>query len=123
MADGVVVESGFSGGIGNRVVVQHNARQSTLYAHLSKIAVRKGQTIKQGDNLGAVGATGWATGPHLHFEFRVNGRHQNPLAMVRQSEPVVLAPEMREAFKVVASAQRRLLDSAQILQQALAQTN
>ena len=54
----MVVESGFQGGFGNMVVVQHNARQSTVYAHLSKIGVRKGQAVKQGDNLGAVGATG-----------------------------------------------------------------
>ena len=123
VGDGRVRFAGWQGGYGKVVFVDHSNGQSTVYAHLSRINVRMGQYLDKGERIGAVGSTGASTGPHLHFEFRVNGRHQNPLAMVRQSEPVVLAPEMREAFKVVASAQRRLLDSAQILQQALAQTN
>jgi murein DD-endopeptidase MepM/ murein hydrolase activator NlpD len=58
VADGVVAESSFQGGYGNMVVIQHNAHQSTAYAHLSRMNVRKGQTIKQGDIVGAVGASG-----------------------------------------------------------------
>jgi len=50
--------------------------------------VRKGQAVNQAETIGAVGSTGWATGPHLHFEFRVNGRHQDPLTIARQSEAV-----------------------------------
>ena len=50
----------------------------TFYAHLSRIDVRPGQSVQQGQNIGAVGSTGWATGPHLHFEFRVNGKHHDP---------------------------------------------
>jgi murein DD-endopeptidase MepM/ murein hydrolase activator NlpD len=117
VADGVVVESGFSGGFGNMVVVQHNARQSTVYAHLSRINVRKGQTIKQGDNLGAVGSTGWATGPHLHFEFRINGRHVDPLTLAQQgsSEPITAA--QRPQFNQRAEfARAQLMAAAQMRQ-------
>ena len=117
VADGVVVESGFSGGFGNRVVVQHNARQSTLYAHLSKIAVRKGQTIKQGDNLGAVGATGWATGPHLHFEFRINGRHVDPLTLAQQGSSEPISAALRPQFNQRAQyARLELMAAAQMRQ-------
>jgi hypothetical protein len=64
--------------------VQHGGERSTLYAHLSRIDVRKGQRIEQGQRIGSVGATGWATGPHLHFEFRVNGAHQDPLGLAKR---------------------------------------
>ena len=117
VADGVVVESGFSGGFGNMVVVQHNARQSTVYAHLSKIAVRKGQTIKQGDNLGAVGATGWATGPHLHFEFRINGRHVDPLTLAQQGSTEPISAALRPQFNQRAQyARSQLMAAAQMRQ-------
>jgi murein DD-endopeptidase MepM/ murein hydrolase activator NlpD len=117
VADGVVVESGFSGGFGNMVVVQHNARQSTVYAHLSKIAVRKGQAIKQGDNLGAVGATGWATGPHLHFEFRINGRHVDPLTLAQQGSSEPISAALRPQFNKRAEyARTQLMAAAQMRQ-------
>ena len=117
VADGVVVESGFSGGFGNMVVVQHNARQSTVYAHLSKIAVRKGQAIKQGDNLGAVGATGWATGPHLHFEFRINGRHVDPLTLAQQGSSEPISAALRPQFNQRAQyARSQLMAAAQMRQ-------
>jgi murein DD-endopeptidase MepM/ murein hydrolase activator NlpD len=75
VGDGVVHFAGRQNGYGNVVEVQHGNERSTLYAHLSRIDVRKGQRVEQGESLGAVGATGWATGPHLHFEFRVAGHH------------------------------------------------
>ena len=117
VADGVVVESGFSGGFGNLVVVQHNPRQSTVYAHLSKIGVRKGQTVKQGDNLGAVGATGWATGPHLHFEFRINGRHVDPLTLAQQGSTEPISAALRPQFNQRAQyARSQLMAAAQMRQ-------
>ena len=121
VGDGRVRFAGWQGGYGKVVFVEHSNGQSTVYAHLSRIDVRVGQSVSKGDRLGAVGSTGASTGPHLHFEFRVNGRHQDPLAMVRKSEPVTIAPGMRPEFDVVAREQRRLLNSAQTLQQALAQ--
>jgi murein DD-endopeptidase MepM/ murein hydrolase activator NlpD len=122
VGDGRVRFAGWQGGYGKVVFVEHSNGQSTVYAHLSRIDVRVGQSLSKGDRLGAVGSTGASTGPHLHFEFRVNGRHQDPLAMVRKSEPVTISSDMRPQFEVVASAQRRLLNSAQTLQQALAAT-
>ncbi len=118
VADGVVTESGFSGGFGNMAVVQHNARQSTVYAHLSKIAVRKGQTVKQGDNLGAVGATGWATGPHLHFEFRINGRHVDPLTLAQQGASEPISAAQRTQFNQRAEYARSQLMAAAQMRQA-----
>ena len=66
---GVVEFAGNQGGFGNVVYIKHRNQHTTVYAHLSRIGVRKGQSVGQGDQIGAVGATGWATGPHLHFEF------------------------------------------------------
>ena len=118
VADGVVTESGFSGGFGNMVVVQHNARQSTVYAHLSTIAVRKGQTVKQGDNLGAVGATGWATGPHLHFEVRITGRHVDPLTLAQQGASEPISAAQRTQFNQRADYARSQLMAAAQMRQA-----
>ena len=117
VSDGVVLESGFQGGFGNTVIIKHNARQSTVYAHLSKINVRKGQSIKQGDLVGAVGSTGLATGPHLHFEFRINGQHVDPLTLALQgsSEPVPTA--LRTQFLQTAQfARAQLMAAAQLRQ-------
>jgi murein DD-endopeptidase MepM/ murein hydrolase activator NlpD len=88
VGDGVVHFAGRQNGYGNVVEVQHGNERSTLYAHLSRIDVRKGQRVEQGERVGAVGATGWATGPHLHFEFRVNGQHQDPLLIAKAAEAV-----------------------------------
>ncbi|MEY4506529.1 MAG: hypothetical protein RL297_1107 [Pseudomonadota bacterium] len=121
VGDGRVRFAGWQGGYGKVVFVEHRNGQSTVYAHLSRIDVRVGQSLSKGETLGAVGSTGASTGPHLHFEFRVNGQHQDPLAMVRKSEGVSLSQALRPQFEAVAAAQRRLLNSAQTLQQALAQ--
>ncbi len=98
VGDGIVESAGWQNGYGNVVEIQHSQGRETLYAHLSRIDVKKGQRIQQGQKLGAVGSTGWATGPHLHFEFRVNGRHQDPLLAAKASENVVLDTVSRERF-------------------------
>lgn len=121
IGDGVVEFAGVQNGFGNIVVVKHNATHSTAYAHLSRINVRKGQSISQGQNVGAVGQTGWATGPHLHFEFRVNGQQRDPLAMARQSESIPLPASARPAFNTAAAQVRQLLASAAQMQSASAQ--
>jgi len=79
-AGGQVVLVSAGGGYGNYVVVRHDNGYETLYAHLSEIYVVQGQWVAQGEAVGAEGATGWATGPHLHFEVRVGGAAVDPLA-------------------------------------------
>jgi murein DD-endopeptidase MepM/ murein hydrolase activator NlpD len=79
-APGQVVLVSAGGGYGNYVVVRHDNGYETLYAHLSQVYVVQGQWVAQGEAVGAVGATGWATGPHLHFEVRVGGAAVDPLA-------------------------------------------
>jgi murein DD-endopeptidase MepM/ murein hydrolase activator NlpD len=96
---GIVDVAGSQGGFGNVVMVKHASGQTTVYAHLSRINVKRGQSVMQGQTLGLVGSTGWATGPHLHFEFRVNGQHKDPLTMARQSVAVEVSAAAREQFK------------------------
>ena len=86
VGDGVVEFAGEQNGFGNVVIVKHNNTDQTFYAHLSRIDVRPGQSVQQGQNIGAVGSTGWATGPHLHFEFRVNGVHHDPMEMAKPAK-------------------------------------
>ncbi len=77
---GKVIVAGWSQkGYGNYVVIDHGGGKSTLYAHMSKIKVQKGQTVTKGDVIGLVGSTGYSTGPHLHFEILINGNHTNPM--------------------------------------------
>jgi murein DD-endopeptidase MepM/ murein hydrolase activator NlpD len=84
----------------------------TVYAHLSRINVRTWPERQPGQNVGAVGQTGWATGPHLHFEFRVNGAHVDPLTIARQSESTPVAASAKPAFNRAAAQVRAQLDAA-----------
>ena len=81
--DGTVAFAGKKGGYGNTIILKHGGTYSTVYAHLNKYAngVRTGKRVKQGQIIGYVGRSGLATGPHLHYEFRVNGVHRNPLIL------------------------------------------
>jgi murein DD-endopeptidase MepM/ murein hydrolase activator NlpD len=91
VADATVSFVGMQSGYGNVVILQHANGISTVYGHLSKFApqLRRGQKIKQGEIIGFVGMSGLATGPHLHYEFRVHGEHRNPLTVVLPSpEPL-----------------------------------
>ncbi len=121
VGDGVVEYAGTQGGYGNVVFVNHGKQHTTVYAHLSRIDVRKGQSVSQSQNIGAVGATGWATGPHLHFEFRVNGEHRDPLTLAQQSEAVPVAASAKPVFTKMASEARVALAAAASIQQASAQ--
>ena len=117
VADGVVTESSYQGAYGNMVVVQHNARQSTVYAHLSRMNVKRGQAIKQGDIIGAVGTTGQSTGPHLHFEFRIGGRHVDPLTLAQQGSAEPISAAVRPQFNQRAQVARsQLMAAAQMRQ-------
>jgi len=92
---GAVVEyAGPRGGYGNTVILRHPGQYSTAYAHLSRIAVRRGARVEQNDTIGFVGQTGWATGPHLHYEFRVNGQSRNPLSIAMPAASPVPAAEL-----------------------------
>lgn len=81
--DGKVSFAGNKGGYGRVVIIQHGQSYSTLYAHLNNYAkgVRSGKRVKQGQVIGYVGSSGLATGPHLHYEFQLNGVHRNPLTV------------------------------------------
>jgi murein DD-endopeptidase MepM/ murein hydrolase activator NlpD len=103
VGEGVVGFSGWQNGYGNAVEVRHSNGRATFYAHMSRVDVRAGQRVEQGQTIGAVGATGWATGPHLHFEFRVNGDVQDPLKIARSSEAVILPAERLPAFRAAAA--------------------
>lgn len=88
--DGTVVFAGVRNGFGNVVMIQHGGVYTTLYGHMSKIGVKNGARVSQGQIIGAVGMTGLASGPHLHYEFHVNGVAVNPLANmnVAMAEPL-----------------------------------
>ena len=115
VGDGVVEFAGVQNGYGNVVQIKHNNERSTLYGHLSRIDVKQGQRIEQGQLIGAVGSTGWSTGPHLHFEFRVNGQHQDPLRIAKASEAVAIAPAAKAEFAALAQTLKVKLDVAETL--------
>jgi murein DD-endopeptidase MepM/ murein hydrolase activator NlpD len=96
------------------VVIKHNNGHTTVYAHLSKMLVRRGQSVSQGQTVGLVGATGWATGPHLHFEFRVNGVHKDPQQLARQSEYVPVPSYARDQFNRQATDVAKQLAAASV---------
>lgn len=101
-ADGIVDFVGRQGGYGNLVVLRHQTRITTWYGHLSGFAkgIQKGRRVAQGEIIGYVGATGVATGPHLHYEFRINEVHQDPLRVAMPPAPP-LASQHRAAFEEV----------------------
>ena len=113
VGDGVVELAGRQSGYGNLVQLQHSDGKSTVYAHLSRVDVRAGQRVEQGQRIGAVGATGWATGPHLHFEFRINGQYQDPLQLARETEPAVIDTAARPQFQRLAVVAARQIEAAQ----------
>jgi murein DD-endopeptidase MepM/ murein hydrolase activator NlpD len=120
IGDGVVSFAGWQNGYGNIIEIQHKDNQLTKFAHLSRIDVRTGQKVAQGDFIGAVGSTGLSTGPHLHFEFRDNGVPQDPLEIARQSENIPVSPAAKARFAAVAQAMRQQLDAAATIRQASA---
>ncbi len=95
-ADGVVQYSGKKGGYGNTVILRHGGVYTTLYAHMSKMGkgIRSGKSVTQGQVIGYVGRSGWATGDHLHYEFRINGQHKNPLKVELPKTQALAKKEM-----------------------------
>lgn len=109
--DGVVEFAGWNGGYGNLIVLHHQSKFTTYYGHLSGFAkgLRKGKRVTQGDVIGYVGATGLATGPHLHYEFRVNDVSKNPLRVAMPSAPPI-TPEQKPKFEQDAKSFAQRLD-------------
>lgn len=96
--DGKVVLAGRKGGYGNTVVIQHGNRYRTLYAHMQGFAkgVRNGANVKQGQIIGYIGTTGLSTGPHLHYEFQVDGVHVDPLGLkLPMADPIAASEKQR----------------------------
>jgi murein DD-endopeptidase MepM/ murein hydrolase activator NlpD len=99
-AEGVVAFAGEQNGYGNVVVIRHQGAYSTLYGHLSRFAaeLKTGARVRQGDTIGYVGMTGWATGPHLHYEFRVADQPRDPLTLaLPTAEPI--GPDRLPAYR------------------------
>jgi murein DD-endopeptidase MepM/ murein hydrolase activator NlpD len=112
---GVVQLAGRQSGYGNVVEINHGSQRTTLYAHLNTIDVKLGQRVEQGQTIGGVGSTGWATGPHLHFEFRVNGVHQDPMLVAKAVESTALDTASRQRFGEVSRLLQAKLDVAETL--------
>jgi murein DD-endopeptidase MepM/ murein hydrolase activator NlpD len=113
-ADGKVVLAGRKGGYGNTVVISHAGRFSTLYAHMKGFAkqVRSGSRVKQGQIIGYVGSTGYSTGPHLHYEFRVDGVHRNSLTY-KTPKASSIKDELKAEFMLLASNMSEQLNKAE----------
>ncbi|OED44967.1 hypothetical protein AB833_00325 [Chromatiales bacterium (ex Bugula neritina AB1)] len=109
---GTVSFAGVRGSFGNMIEIQHGDKHSTLYAHLDRLApkMKQGQKVSQGQVIGYVGQTGAATGPHLHYEFRINGVHHDP-QKVALGGSVPLAPEQLAKFKTQIQPLREQLAS------------
>ncbi|MFM2120120.1 MAG: hypothetical protein RL722_1588 [Pseudomonadota bacterium] len=114
VSDGTVEFAGRQNGYGNVVMLRHGGSRTTLYAHLSRLGVKVGQKVAQGQVIGQVGATGWATGPHLHFEFKVDGKQMDPVKMARNSDAQSLPAGSRPAFEAQWSVTREQLTAAEL---------
>lgn len=103
--DGKVISKGSQRGYGNTIILQHAGKYSTLYAHMSRFAqgLKEGSRVRQGQTIGYVGQTGLATGPHLHYEFRIDGVHRDPLTVeLPKAEPI--KAEYKGAFTTHANS-------------------
>jgi murein DD-endopeptidase MepM/ murein hydrolase activator NlpD len=110
--DGKVIWLGTKGGYGRTIIIEHGGKIQTLYAHMSKYntQLKKGSRVKQGQTIGYIGSSGLATGPHLHYEFRVDGTHKNPMTVkFPQAEPV--ASKERLAFRQIANQMMAQLET------------
>jgi len=110
--DGKVIWLGTKGGYGRTIMIEHGGKIQTLYAHMSKYnpKLKSGSRVKQGQTIGYIGSSGLATGPHLHYEFRVNGTHKNPMTVkLPLAEPV--ASKERIDFRQVANQMMAQLET------------
>jgi murein DD-endopeptidase MepM/ murein hydrolase activator NlpD len=119
--DGKVIWKGNKGGYGRAIIIQHGSNITTLYAHMSKYnrKLKKGSRVKQGQVIGYVGKSGLATGPHLHYEFRVNGAHKNPMT-VKFPHASPVPKKERLAFNEIANQMQNQLEAYSTTQYARA---
>lgn len=110
VGDGVVAFAGHQGGYGNLVVLRHSGNYSTAYGHLSRFApgLKVGSRVSQGDIIAFTGQTGWATGPHLHYEFRIADQQVNPLSVNLPGTPPLATAELTRFRKDTAPLQAQL---------------
>jgi murein DD-endopeptidase MepM/ murein hydrolase activator NlpD len=103
--DGVIDFAGVQGGYGNVVVIKHWSNYSTAYAHMSRFGngIKKGSKVSQGQVIGYVGSTGWSTGPHLHYEFRVNNEPRDPMGINIPNAAPLAGAELQR-FRAAADA-------------------
>ena len=122
VSDGTVVSAGRQGGYGNLLVIRHQGAYSTAYGHLKGFAagIRNGSRVSQGDTIGYVGQTGLATGPHLHYEFRVNDQQVNPLALALPITTPLESSQMNR-FKAATRPLRAQLELAKQIKVATAE--
>jgi murein DD-endopeptidase MepM/ murein hydrolase activator NlpD len=113
VGDGIVEFAGWQSGYGNVIEIKHSAERSTVYAHLSHVDVAKGQRVEQGARIGAVGSTGWATGPHLHFEVKQAGVQQDPLLVAQTAQPVAITAAAKSQFAQVTRGLKSQLQVAE----------
>jgi murein DD-endopeptidase MepM/ murein hydrolase activator NlpD len=121
VGDGAVEFAGTQNGYGNVIFIRHDSGHETVYAHLSKILVARGQRVTQGQTIGLVGQTGWATGPHLHFEFRVNGMQQDPMTIAKQSDTIPVPTAALPLFRQLAANASAELQAAATMKQTRAE--
>ncbi|WP_238346308.1 M23 family metallopeptidase [Luteimonas saliphila] len=111
-----VVSAGWQGGYGNTVVLDHGKGYTTLYAHMSRTAkLKRGQRVSQGQVIGYVGSTGLSTGPHLHYEFRINGVHRNPLQHTMPPPEPLSGTALAQFRKQTAPALERIREVEEII--------
>ncbi len=116
--DGRVIRATYDKYNGHHVFIQHGEKYVTKYLHFSKRAVKKGQTVKQGQIIGYVGATGLAAGPHLHYEFLVDGVHRNPRTVtLPKAKPI--ADKDRDAFTAIAQVRLEQLNTTRRIMLAM----
>jgi murein DD-endopeptidase MepM/ murein hydrolase activator NlpD len=103
--DGVISFAGTKGGYGRYISIRHNSDYTTAYAHMHRLAkgMRKGQRVKQGQVIGYVGSTGRSTGPHLHYEVLLKGKHVNPTQLRLPSGKSLTGPELARFKQQVAA--------------------
>ncbi|MCH9705712.1 MAG: M23 family metallopeptidase, partial [Proteobacteria bacterium] len=115
-ADGIVTRVANERGYGKVIMLQHFNIYTTVYAHLRAFrkGIKRGKRVKQGDVIGYVGQTGLATGPHLHYEFRIRGKHKNPLSAILPKQLPALKDKPLARFQQYSNALFSELDSIAI---------